>query len=157
MKAAFVLNFQKFTEWPATALPAADAPLIVAVVGDDPLSAVIKTVLSGKMVQGRNLEVELFRDTAEWKAAARPSQVLFVTAAAQPAWAEIRAELAGRPVLTISEAPGFCAAGGMLNLYEKENRLRFEANPVAVEKEGIKLRAELLKLATIVKTVGGGQ
>lgn len=153
LKAAFVLNFLKFAEWPAGAAPAG-APLVVSVVGEGELVAALNTVLDGQTVQGRKVIVQTFRDVAQWQVATTSGQALFVTPAAQPAWAELRAALAGRPVLTIGEAPGFCAAGGMLNLYERDNRIRFEANPAAVEKEGLKLRAELLKLATIVKTEG---
>jgi hypothetical protein len=152
LKAAFVLNFLKFAEWPASAPADTNAALVIAAVGNDRLAAALRTVLDGKTVQSRKVEVQVFRDAAEWKNAGRPCQALFVTPAAQPAWGGIRAAVAGRPVLTMGEAAGFCAQGGMLNLYEKENRIRFEANPEAVEKEGLRLRSELLKLATIVTT-----
>ena len=58
-------------------------------------------------------------------------------------------------MLTICEAPGFCEQGGMLNLYEEDHRIRFEANPAAADQAGLKLRSTLLTLATIVKTKGG--
>jgi hypothetical protein len=155
LKAAFVLNFLKFAEWPASATADTNAALVIAAVGDDPLAATLKTVLDGKAVQGRKVEVQIFQNAAEWRSAGRPGQSLFVTPAAQSAWAEMHADVADRPVLTIGESAGFCTEGGMLNLYEQENRIRFEANPSAVEREGLKLRSELLKLATIVKTRGG--
>jgi hypothetical protein len=98
--------------------------------------------------------VQTYRDAAEWQASAQPCQALFVTPAAQAAWAEIQADLVRRPLLTMGESPGFCAAGMMINLYEKDHRIRFEANPVAVAQAGLKMRAELLKLATIVQTEG---
>jgi len=154
LKAAFVLNFLKFAEWPAEATVSRDAPMVVAVVGDGELATALRTVLNGQTVRGRQVTVRTFPDTAQWRDAAMPGQALFVTPAAQPAWAEIRAALAGRPVLAVSETPGFCAAGGMLNLYERQSRIRFEANPEAAEKAGLRLRAELLRLATIVKTEG---
>ena len=151
LKAAFVLNFVKFAEWPAAAPSNTHAALVIAAIGNDPLAVEIKTILNGKLAQGRKVEVQLYRDVADWKQCGLPCQALFVTVAAYAVWDEIRGALVGRTVLTMGDAPGFCAAGGMLNLYEKENRIRFEANPEAAEKEGLKLRAELLKLATIVK------
>ena len=60
-------------------------------------------------------------------------------------------------MLTICETPGFCTQGGMLNLYQEDQRIRFEANPAAADKARLKLRSTLLTLATIVKTEGGLQ
>lgn len=157
LKAAFVLNFMKFAEWHSATQTDTNAPLVIAVIGDGQLVAALKTVLDGKAVLGHKVAVQVFRDAAEWKKADSPCHAIFVTSTAQSAWGEIRAGLVGRSVLTIGEAPGFCAQGGMLNLFEKENRIRFEANPGAVEKEKLKLRSELLKLATIVKTEEGGK
>ena len=58
-------------------------------------------------------------------------------------------------MLTIGDSPGFCAAGGMLNLFEQDDRIKFEANPETASRAGLKMRAELLKLATIVPTKEG--
>ena len=153
LKAAFVLNFLKFAEWPVAGPSETNATLVIAAVGNGPLTTALKTVLNGKTAQGRKVEVLVFRDAAEWKRGNRSCQALFITPATHSAWGEIRASVADRPVLTIGAATGFCTEGGMLNLYEKENRIRYEANLEAVEKAGLKLRSELLKLATIVTTM----
>jgi hypothetical protein len=154
LQAAFVLNFLKFAEWPSTTAAGNSAPLIVATLGEDELATVLKSVLHGKTVQGRKVAVHMFRDATAWQAAAQPCQAIFITPAAQAAWAELRADLSRRPVLTMGVTPGFCAAGMMLNLYEQDNRIRFEANQAAVALAGLKVRAELLKLAKIVNTEG---
>lgn len=157
LRAAFVLNFLKFAEWPAAAMGDASAPLVVAVIGDDLQSGALERGLEGKEIQGRKLAVHVYSDAAQWRLKGTACQALYVTPAAHDAWAELRAELAGRPVLTICETPGFCAQGGMLNLYQEDQRIRFEANPAAADKAGLKLRSTLLTLATIVKTEGGLQ
>lgn len=151
MKAAFVLNFLKFAEWPAAEQDDSESPLVIAAIGDTPFATSLKTILEGKLAQGRKVEVQVYRDVAAWAQTGSPSRALFVTPGAQSMWGELRERLAGQPVLTMGESPGFCAAGGMLNLYEQDDRIRFEANPVEVEKHGLKLRAELLKLATLVQ------
>lgn len=155
LKGAFVLNFLKFSSWPASASESTGPGLVVASIGDGPLAPALKKILENKTVRGQPVEVQIYRDAAEWLQAKRPCHAIFLTPQAGAAWAELRAAVAGRPVLTIAEVPGFCAAGGMLNLFEERNRVRFEANPEAVKAAGLKLRSELLKLATIVKTTGG--
>ncbi len=157
LRAAFVLNFLKFAEWPAAALGDASASLVVAVVGEDLQSEALKRGLEDKEIQGRKLVVRVYRDAAQWRREGTACQALYLTPATREAWAELRAELVGRPVLTMCESPGFCAQGGMLNLYQEDQRIRFEANPAAADKAGLKLRSTLLTLATIVKSEGGLQ
>jgi hypothetical protein len=55
--------------------------------------------------------------------------------------------LNGMSVLTVSEVPQFLEAGGMLNLILAGNRVAFEANPRAAEREGFRLSSKLLQLA----------
>ncbi len=154
LKAAFVLNFLKFTEYPQTASAATPPPLVIAIIGNDPLAHSFKTILDGKTAQGRRVEVHLFQTGAAWLRFNQACDALYLCQSAQSAWPDIRAALTARPLLTISEIPEFCAQGGMLNLLEQANRIRFEANPAAATKYGLKLRAELLKLATVVTTTG---
>src|SRR5436305_844080 len=45
VKAAFVLNFAKFTEWPATAFSTAQSPMEVCVLGKDPFGKILDDVL----------------------------------------------------------------------------------------------------------------
>jgi hypothetical protein len=155
VRAAFVLNFLKFAEWPAATRADSSTALVIAAVGDDAQSAALLAGLNGKEIQGRRIEVRVFRDAEQGRREGAGSQALFITPAAPAAWQERRTEIAGQPVLTICEAPGFCEQGGMLNLYEEDNRIRFEANPAAADHAGLKLRSTLLTLATIVKTKGG--
>jgi hypothetical protein len=154
LKAAFVLNFLKFVEWPEQEPAETNTTLTVAVVGHDPISPALKTILDGKSVHGRKVAVRLFQDTAEWKCNDSPCQALFVTAASRPTWSEIRTAIANRPILTISDLPRFCAVDGMLNLFEQDNYIKIEANPEIASRAGLKMRAELLNLATIVPTMG---
>jgi hypothetical protein len=154
LKAAFVLNFLKFVEWPQQGPVDTNATLLVAVIGNDPIAPVLQKTLDGKSVQERKVAVRLFQNAAEWKSGDNSCQALFVTTAARSMWKEIHAVIANRSMLTISDSPEFCAGGGMLNLFEKDNRIRFEANLGAASGAGLKMRAEFLKLATIVSTTG---
>jgi hypothetical protein len=152
IRAAFVLNFLKFTEWPAEAVGKEGDDLGLVVLGDGPLAAALRESLDGKTVQGLTVRVRLHRDAAEWQKDPKPCHAVFVTSRAGAARLDLQAALAGRPVATIAEQPGFCAGGGMLNLFEQAGKIRFEANPEAVGAARLKLRADLLKLAVIVKT-----
>lgn len=153
VRAAFVLNFLKFAEWPAGA-KADSSALVIAALGDDAQAAALRTGLDGKEIQGRRVSVRVFSDADQWRREGQACQALYITPAATAAWQGLRDEVSALPVLTISEVPGFCEQGGILNLYEEDHRIRFQANPGAADHAGLKLRSTLLTLATIVKTKG---
>jgi hypothetical protein len=155
VRAAFVLNFLKFAEWPAAARSDSSTALVIGALGDDAQAAALRAGLDGKEIQGRHISVRVFADAEQWRRDGQGCQALYITPAAAEAWRDLRAEVARQPVLTICEAPGFCEQGGMLNLFEEDHRIRFEANPGAADQAGLKLRSTLLTLATIVKTKGG--
>lgn len=154
VRAAFVLNFLKFAEWPAAAATDSSS-LLIAALGDDAQGAALQAGLDGKEIQGRRIEVRVFRDADQWRREGSGYQALVITPSAAGTWGELRSDVAGRPILTICESPGFCEQGGMINLFEDDHRIRFEANPAAADQAGLKLRSTLLTLATIVKTKGG--
>jgi preprotein translocase subunit Sec61beta len=52
-------------------------------------------------------------------------------------------------VLTVGESEAFARQGGMIRFFEEDNRLRFEINPTAAEKVGLRISSKLLKLARI--------
>ena len=56
--------------------------------------------------------------------------------------------------ILFGEIPGFAAKNGFINLYSKKGKVKFEVNPERHTNTKILLRAELLKLAQIVKPSG---
>lgn len=153
IKAAFVLNFLKFAEWPAEVWGKEGDDLILSVIGVDPINPAIHEVMTGKIVQGRKVRVRVYSDTLEWQKDNTRCHAIFLTpTSGMSAWQRLQPAITNRAIVSISELQGFCAAGGMLNLFEQDERMRFEANPEAAQTAGLKLRAELLKLAVIVKT-----
>ena len=60
LKAAFILSFAKFTEWPADALPAAK-PLVLCVLGDDAVGAELERVVKARVIDGRKPDRRLCR------------------------------------------------------------------------------------------------
>jgi hypothetical protein len=55
-----------------------------------------------------------------------------------------------RGTLTISEAPNLAEKGSAINFVILNNKLKFEINRNSIYKAGIKISAQLLKLAIIV-------
>jgi hypothetical protein len=62
----------------------------------------------------------------------------------------ILAGLKDASVLTVGETEGFAARGGIINFYIEGNRVRFEINPDAAHRSGLKISSQLLQLGKLV-------
>ena len=145
IKAAFLYNFAKFTEWPAGSFPDSAAPLDVCVFGEDPFGGALESI-AGKTIRGRRVAVHRVASIE----AGAACHLLFISASEATRLAGILDSLRGRPVLTIAEMPGFARSGGIINLKTNaDDRIRFEINNGIARRVGLRLSSKLLNLAEI--------
>src|SRR5690349_14618595 len=57
VKAAFLFNFTKFVEWPAESFTTPAGPVVLGLVGQDPLAEVLPKVIEHQSVKGRPIEI----------------------------------------------------------------------------------------------------
>jgi hypothetical protein len=145
VKAAFLLNFARFIEWPDAAFPDARAPINVCVFGTSPFGDALGKVFQGESVGNRPLEVRRVDNARE----AAPCHLIFVPAAAEARAGALLRETDSRAV-TVGESQRFLALGGAVNLVLDGGRVRFNVNLQPVERRGVRISARLLQLATHV-------
>jgi hypothetical protein len=143
VKAVFLYNFTKFTQWPQSGQSTA---FELCVMGADPFGDALATI-EGKQAQGRELHVKRNVSLEE----AKTCQVLFINEPEQSRLGTLLRRLEKVPVLTVGDTDGFAEAGGMIGLLMDDNRVQFEVNLKAVDKAGIKISSQLLKLARDIK------
>jgi hypothetical protein len=145
-KAAYLFNFAKFVEWPASAFPSAAAPMVICILGKSPLGEAIDE-LAGRSVKGRKVQVRQLGKTEEIAGC----QVLFIASSERTHLKEIlnKANLASG-VLTVSDINHFCSSGGMIGLVTRGERIQFEVNRGSAERAGLKPSSHLMKLAVSV-------
>jgi len=148
LKAVFLLNFARYATWPDTVLPE-EADIDICVVGRDPFGSHLAG-LESRQAQGHAVRIH-YPETPE---AARECEVVFVAASEQRRLNVILRELAGAPVLTVSDIEGFVEAGGAIGFVTQDDRVRFDINRDTLARDGIKLSAQLLKLAR--RLIGDG-
>jgi hypothetical protein len=56
-----------------------------------------------------------------------------------------------QPILTVGETTKFMWAGGIIRFFIADGRIRFEVDPDAADKAGLRLSSRLMHLATIFK------
>jgi hypothetical protein len=145
VKAGFVYNFAKFTEWPAAALPST-GPVVLCLTASDALGAVSQ-VMEGKALQGRTLTVRHHVRVDEL----RSCHIVYMTDTDERRQTEALRALRGLPVLTIGDAEGYAEVGGMIGLVGVGGRIQFEVNTDLAQAAGLKISSQLLRLARTVR------
>ena len=146
LRAAFLYNFAKFTEWPGQAAPTT-SPLMLCVIDDSAVEDALGHLVGTGTINGRPATVS--RDPGG--AALRACHVLYLGEGTSGRTAAILDGLQGAPVLTVSAGDGFIRSGGMVGLFVEDGRMRFAVNPDAAHRAGVRLSSRLLQLAKIVK------
>lgn len=146
LKAAFVYNFAKFTEWPVDALPEG-GPLMMCVVGDPVVAQSLEAAVKGRHVSRHPLTVQQMKMDGPL----RTCHILYAGDLDPARAAQLVTAVKGAPVLTVSDLDRFAAMGGTAQLFIEGDRMRFAINPDAAQRAGLRLRSQLLALARIVK------
>lgn len=143
LKAAFVFNFTVFTEWPDSAL-AAGAPISLCAGAGNPMLAAL-TQLNDKLVNGHRIAVRA--DAAPL----RSCHVLVLDRSDRVRWAQIKRELAGANVLTVSDNSGISGDGAVIALSKEDQRIGFDVDIGAARGAQLNLSSKLLRLARSVQ------
>jgi len=150
VKAAMLLNFAKFVEWPAGAFSAPTTPLTVCVIGVDPFGSVIDEAFTGR-IGGRPVITRRLTDVEPG------CHLLFVSGSERKRMAFIADRLRLAGVLTVSDDEGFGAVGGMIELFTQAESVQFNIYPNAVEQSGLRASSRLIALAANQRHAAGAR
>jgi hypothetical protein len=143
VKAAFLYNFARFTEWPADAIASESAALVIGVAGDEALRRTIDNLVRGKFAGIRSLKTRLVKNANDTAGV----QILYIGGTAASQAEDFVQALNHGPVLTIGDVDQFAEKGGMINFMISDNRVRFEIRVDATEQSGLKVSSRVMTLA----------
>lgn len=135
-KASYLFNLLRFIDWPDGGSSASE-PLRLCICGGPTLDAFY--ALHGERADGRAIFVRRIRDvTSAWL---EKCHILMVSADKPLVSVPVT-----RGLLTVGEAEGFTARGGLVNLMLVNGRMRLELNEELAELCGFRFDRRLSKL-----------
>ncbi len=143
VKAAFLLNFARYIEWPESAFSSSNSPVVIGLFGQDPLERNLAMTVEGRTVENHPVQVKRAKKVSELA----DCHVVFVSSSERDRLRGLLPALQSRPILTVSDMDGFISSGGMILLKKKQGLMRFDINREAAERAGLKINSKLLKLA----------
>ena len=144
LKAAFIFNFAKFTEWPAEVMTAGE-PLLLCVLGDAAIGEALERAVKSRTLLGHRMDVSQATSNGPPR---EGCHVLYVSGVTASQAAKVVAGLRDTPVLTISDAEGFTQVGGIAQFFFEHGQLRFNVHVESAKRARLRISSRLLALAT---------
>lgn len=140
VKAVFVFKFASFVDWPAEQLEHPDAPIQIAVMGEEAVVRDIADAAGSRTVEGRRVLAR----RVEPGDLLDGVHILFLR---DSAFARLAEGLPPQPMLVVTETPGALARGSVVNFVVDDGRVRFDISLESAERRGLKLSSRLITVA----------
>lgn len=143
VKAAFLLHFSRFVEWPASAFASSNAPLFICVLGDDPFGPALEEIVRNERVDSHPIVVERYRLAGD----VDRCHILFVARSADPLHGRILDHVRGKSILTVSDEEEFTRRGGVIGFVTVNGKVKLQVNRSSAQRADLRISSRLLRLA----------
>ncbi len=135
IEAAYLFHFTQFTEWPTP------PTLIHYCVYDDPnFTDLLQKTYNNKTIGGVQLDVKNINAQTPLD----ECQIIYFPKTVQTDFLE---KLQKHAILTVGQQKDFSKSGGIIYLFEENQKLRFYINNAVATDAGLKISSQLLKLS----------
>lgn len=139
VKAAFLLNFAKFIDWPAGSFDSPSAAMHLCLLTPTAVSDTITNALAGKSVGLRPMQVRPAPDTLD------DCHIVYARGSANDVTDSLK-RLPGHGVLSVYEH-STSLADGAIRLFLEDRRIRFSIDDSVTKAQGLTVSAKLLSVA----------
>jgi len=147
LKAAFLLKFGLYVEWPSTAFSSPTSPFNLCIAGQNPFGDSLDKAVADERINGHNVVIR------QLKTVGRDSgcHILYIGDSDAQHVAQILATVHGSSVLTVSDARGYGSDSGIIDFVIVNDRVRFYIDDESAAQNGLVISSKLLSLALNVK------
>jgi len=142
VKAAYLVKFPFYVDWPPTAFATPTAPLNLCVIGEDPFGSLLDDAAAGQQVQGHPLAVRRMKNAMRDAGC----HIVYLGADVRPD------AMRGNGSLLVTDASA--SGSGVINFVVKDNRVRFTVDDELAAQNGLAISSKLLNVALSVKPRG---
>lgn len=145
LKVAYIYNITKFTRWPDSSWTDRRDPFILCFYGEDSVSRSLSK-LQNKKINDHLIKLLKVENDHDFKSC----NALYIDTQDRRRYRYLLSQINQKIVLVITDHSPFFNAGGLINLVEKDKRLRFQVSQKQLSISQLKLSSKLLKLAILV-------
>ncbi len=150
MKAVAFEKISMFIDWPLVAAgDNASSDFVITVLGQNIFGTTLEELYKDKKIKDKKVTVNYLTTSQN----PGKCDILFVSKMRIGDLKKVLTYIKGKPILIVSETEGFAEAGCFVNMYEFENKLRFEINQKAMQVAGFKIDYRLLRVSKVLNPV----
>jgi len=147
LKAAFVHKFLLFIDYPESSnKDDAAKQLTICIFGKNPFKNYFNPVI-GTNIKGRKLTVKGLHPNSKIDTLLKCQAIFFSKKNQTNLVKQTLKKVKNQPILTIGENKNFLKWGGLIRLYESENRTVFDINVKEGTLSKIRFRSQMLRIA----------
>jgi hypothetical protein len=147
LKLDLLPKFTRFVEWPSqSSVRNPFAPFILGVIGQSPFGDDLDRYFLKQLLKGKSVQVRYCRTLEDLDSC----DLVFICASEKDRLKPILARVRQRPILTVSDTPGFAKAGVMVSFLREGSRLAFEVNVATAKETGIQFASSFLQVVRVV-------
>jgi len=147
VKAAFLLKFAAFVEWPPELVASRSSTIRLGIVGQDPFGNILPPEIIANETGGISYLIDRLPIP---EANASGCKLIYIGGEDTAATASLLSRIADQPILTVGEGEAFVKAGGMIAFILENNRVRFLINNNRARSVKIRISSQLLNIAKVV-------
>lgn len=147
LKAVFIYNFTKYVFWSDN-----DTSLTfnISIIGESNIVFPLNEIANSRKVGEKEIIINKIKDINNLS----QSHVLFISESERDRLPAILNQINQKNTLTVSDSDGFAKMGVGINFLYINGNIRFELNQTSLERAGLKVSSQLLRLAVLVDEVG---
>lgn len=149
LKAALLVNFIRFAEWPPADPP--DTPFVIGVYNQPELVGAIYRYTNGKSAHGRPIQVRGIKYPTD----AKLCHLIFLGGLDGKALEEMLSTLPEHGILSVGESQRFIRRGGVIQMFQLDGHLSFQVSLKALSHTGLSISSKLLRLGYVAKEGAG--
>ena len=147
VEATFLYKFAPFVTWPQAALPQADSPFAICLLGDDPTFGDVEAVTRGQHNGAHSIVIRRLQPNDD----SSGCHELFVGGTDNQWVDRVLAAADGKPILTVTDLDRNPGAHGIIGFVIVNNHVRFDIDDASAEHSGLIISSKLLDLARNVR------
>ncbi|MBF0381272.1 MAG: YfiR family protein [Magnetococcales bacterium] len=149
IKAVYLYNFIRFIKISNTQSNQLSSSIKICILGKDPFKSAAE-LIEAKKLQGRSLQVSKIPSGGTIDGC----HVVFFSKSERNHIDDLLSAIKHTGILTVGDMPQFAKRGGIIGFVIKNKKVRLEINIDAAKREGLKISANLLEVATIIHKGG---
>jgi hypothetical protein len=147
IKAAFIVKFPEFIEWPPhSTVSDPQSPFVIGVLGETPILPVLIEQTKKVKIIDKKVEIIAISDYSQIK----KCNALFISRFSRIELKKILDQVDRLPILTIGDTMDYEKRGVMINLFVSGDSVKFNVNRSAAKKSGIILTSKIVRCAKFI-------